>query len=51
MKERDHLEDLSVDGRIILKWVFKKWNGRMDWIDLAQHMDRWPALVNAVINL
>jgi hypothetical protein len=23
--ERDHLEDPEVDGRIILRWIFRKW--------------------------
>jgi hypothetical protein len=35
MREGDHLGDSGVDGRIILKWTFKKWDGDMDWIELA----------------
>jgi hypothetical protein len=45
------LEDLGVDGRIILKCIFKKWDGGMDWIDMAQDRDRWKALVCGVMNL
>jgi hypothetical protein len=45
------LEDLDVDGRILLRWIFKKWDGCREWIDMAQNRDRWRALVNAVINV
>jgi hypothetical protein len=50
-KGGDSLGDPGVGGRIILKWIFKTWDGAMDWIQLAQDRDRWRALVNAVINL
>ena len=44
--------DPGVDGRIILESIFEKWDGQgIDWICLAQDMDRWRSLVNAVINL
>jgi hypothetical protein len=47
---RNHFEDPGVDGRIILKLIFEKWDGGMNWIDLAEDKDRWRALVNAVMN-
>jgi hypothetical protein len=50
LRERVHLEDLSVDGRKILKRIFKKWNAGMDWIVRAKDRDRWPALVRMVIS-
>jgi hypothetical protein len=42
------LEDLGVDVRIIVKWIFKKWYGGMDWILQAQNTERWRAVVNAI---
>jgi hypothetical protein len=26
VREGDHLEDTDVDGRIILRWILRKWN-------------------------
>jgi hypothetical protein len=49
--ERDDVKDLDIDRRVILKSIFKNWDGLMDWIDLAQVRDRLLALANAVMNL
>jgi hypothetical protein len=36
MRERGHLKHVEVDGKIILKWVFKMWDGeawtRLIWL-------------------
>ena len=37
--------DPDVDGRIILRWIFRKWEGVCeDWMELSQDRDRWRAL-------
>jgi hypothetical protein len=28
LRKRNHLEDPGVDGRIILRWIFRKWDVR-----------------------
>jgi len=29
LRERDHLRDPGLDGRIILRWIFRKWYVRV----------------------
>ena len=50
VRERDHLEDPGVDGRIKMDRQ-EVGCGDMDWIELTQDRDRWRALVSGVMNL
>ena len=50
LRERDLLEDLGIDKRILLKWNSRKRDGGMDWIDLAQVRYRWLSVVKALMN-
>jgi len=34
-RERDHLGDPKVDGRIILRWIFRKWDVGGVWTGLS----------------
>jgi len=49
--QRDHLEDLGIDDKIILRWTFTKSDGEA-WIGfiVAQDRDRWQALADVAIN-
>jgi hypothetical protein len=44
------LGDPDVDGRIILRGIFRKWEGCWDWMERAEDRDRWRALVSTVMN-
>jgi hypothetical protein len=51
--EEEHVEDPSVDERIILKWILEgldKW-GSIDWIDMDQDRESWRAVVRTEMNL
>jgi len=51
LRERDHWGDTDLDGKIILRRIFRKWEGGCgDWMELAQDRDRWRAPVNTVMN-
>jgi hypothetical protein len=41
-RETDHLEDIGLDGKIVLKRVFKRWNGEA-WTLLG-----WPRIGTGV---
>ena len=47
---KNHLGETGVDGRLMLRWIFRKWDVGV-WTALSYCMDSWRALENAVTNL
>jgi hypothetical protein len=50
-EERDHLGERGVDGRIIFKWIFRKWNVGCGLDRAGSGLGKWRARMNAVMNL
>ena len=52
LRERDHLEDLGLDGKVMLEWSSKRvvWEGE-DCIDLARDRDKWRVRVKTAMFL
>jgi hypothetical protein len=51
VRKRGYFEDSGVDWSLILRWIFRKWDGGMEYSDLAQNSDGWWVLVIAVMKL
>jgi hypothetical protein len=49
--KKNHLGNLDVDGMIILRRIFMKYDGGEGRIDLVQYMNTWKVITNATMNL
>jgi hypothetical protein len=50
-KEKDHLKDQVVDGRMGSEWLLGGCLGCVKWIILGQDRDCWRAVMNAVTKI
>ena len=52
LREGDHLEEPGVDGRIILRWMLRKWDVGAWTVSIWLRIGIfWRAFVNALVNL
>jgi hypothetical protein len=51
LREGDNFGHSDVNGRVLLKRIFKQGDGNMGCFDLAQDRNRWGAIVNVVMTL
>jgi hypothetical protein len=51
LSEKDHFQDTGLDGRVVTKWMFKKWDGS-SWTGLIWlRKGTGRALLDAVLYL
>ena len=50
MKEKDNFENLGIDGKITLKLILKKYDGRLRILAIGVR-DQWQSVVSTRIDL
>jgi len=50
VREGDNLGYPCLEAWLILKWIFRKWNGVKYWIEIVQCRSRQRNILNAVMN-
>ena len=51
LRERGYFEDLGINRKVTLKWIFKQKDGGLRWIDTVEDNVKWRDVVNEVMNL
>jgi hypothetical protein len=52
MTGRDHLGNLDINERIILKWILKEIGCKsVNWIQFAQDRVLWQVFISTIMNL
>jgi len=50
LKESNHVGNLVIDGRLLLTWLFKKYNRKtVNWIDLANDRENRDSFEHRVV--
>jgi hypothetical protein len=50
VRNKNHLEEPGLDEEIILKWIIRKWFGRIYWIEVAHSRNRrWDLMIAVMI--